>query len=181
MTTPQPAALPECIAHVEDWPNDRTPIGLVWDVDPKSLPVGTKLYALQSQPAADFAWPEPEPATVADVLAGIAEVERLMGRPAAEACRQLVAPHIEQPAAAGRFNGSAAEYTDRFRSTHKRVTTPGARVKRRHEIADAQISVLQSVIEELRRKARETPAWERGYFSSITSLEQQVALIQSNR
>ena len=50
-TTP---AMPEHIAHVEDWPDDRTSIGLVWDVDPKSVPVGTKLYALatlQAQPA----------------------------------------------------------------------------------------------------------------------------------
>lgn len=55
MNDAKTAALPECIAHVEDWPDDRTPIGLVWDVDPKSVPVGTKLYALaalQSQPAA---------------------------------------------------------------------------------------------------------------------------------
>ena len=78
MTTTQPAALPERIAHVEDWPDDRTPIGLVWDVDPASVPVGTKLYALaalQPQPAAAV--------SDAQIMGCIAEHEVYQGRPGA--------------------------------------------------------------------------------------------------
>lgn len=49
--------------------------------------------------------------------------------------------------------------------------------KRRKQIIDAQVSALQRAIEDIRKKARETPAWANGYHSAITSIELQIQLL----
>ncbi len=49
-----------------------------------------EICRIDAQPAAEFAWPEPEPATAADLLDGINEVERLMGRPNLSPVEQLL-------------------------------------------------------------------------------------------
>jgi hypothetical protein len=50
----------------------------------------------------------------------------------------------------------------------KRRQTPSSK---RKEISDAQIAVLEKVAKAIRNKARETPAWARGYFSAVTTIE----------
>ena len=53
----------------------------------------------------------------------------------------------------------------------RRRTTPAAK---RQEIAAAQIAALEQAIAEIRRKAREMPAWAHGYNSAITTIELEI-------
>lgn len=51
--------------------------------------------------------------------------------------------------------------------------------KRRTEIRDAQIAALNEAITEIRRKAREMPAWAHGYNSAITAIELQIERVRA--
>lgn len=77
------------------------------------------------------------------------------------------------------FRGTAGEITKRLLPL-PRPEEPGpkARKSARRAIATAQREVLQACIADIRRKARDTPAWAKGYNSAITAIEQQLAQIK---
>ncbi|KEH14652.1 hypothetical protein GY15_04280 [Delftia sp. 670] len=81
--------------------------------------------------------------------------------------------------AAPHFRGTAGEITARLLQ-RPRDPAPGpkARKNQRRAIAAAQREVLQACIADIRRKARDTPAWAKGYNSAITAIEQQLAQIK---
>ncbi|MPT55023.1 hypothetical protein [Delftia sp.] len=77
------------------------------------------------------------------------------------------------------FRGTAAEITKRlFPLPRPRKPGPKARRNQRLAIAAAQREVLQACIADIRRKARETPAWAKGLNSAITTIELQLAQIK---
>lgn len=55
---------------------------------------------------------------------------------------------------------------------------PAARVRRRTEIAEAQVSALTQAIAAIRARQRAMPAWHHGYESAVTAIELQIAAIQ---
>ena len=74
---------------------------------------------------------------------------------------------------------------DAINSLHKSMGigvrgTPKSRVTQRREVAAAQVEALESVLADIRRKARETPAWAAAYNSAATSVELKIAHIKSN-
>ncbi|UCV00267.1 hypothetical protein [Acidovorax radicis] len=60
------------------------------------------------------------------------------------------------------------------RPVKKTRTTPS---KKRRELVDAQVAALRAAIEDIRNKARETPAWAHGYNSAITAIESRIQLL----
>ncbi|WP_416820654.1 hypothetical protein [Delftia tsuruhatensis] len=77
------------------------------------------------------------------------------------------------------FRGTAGEITKRlFPLPRPEEPGPKARKSARRAIAAAQREVLQACISDIRRKARDTPAWAKGYNSAITAIEQQLAQIK---
>lgn len=52
-----------------------------------------------------------------------------------------------------------------------KVETPASRVKARRAAKEAKVQALQEAITRIKGQAREMPAWEKGYFSAITSIE----------
>ncbi len=74
---------------------------------------------------------------------------------------------------------TAAEINARlFPVARSKEPGPKARKSARRAIAAAQREVLQACIADIRRKARDTPAWAKGYNSAITAIEQQLAQIK---
>ena len=77
------------------------------------------------------------------------------------------------------FRGTATEITARLLPrTRDPAPGPKARKNQRQAIAAAQREVLQACIADIRRKAREAPAWAKGYNSAITTIELQLAQIK---
>lgn len=60
-----------------------------------------------------------------------------------------------------------------------KVQTAASRSKARSETKDAKVAALNEAIQRIRAQAREMPAWERGYFSAITSIELLVKEIEA--
>lgn len=60
------------------------------------------------------------------------------------------------------------------RPVKKTRATPS---QRRRELVDAQVVALRAAIEDIRGKARETPAWAHGYNSAITAIELRIQLL----
>jgi hypothetical protein len=56
--------------------------------------------------------------------------------------------------------------------------TPAARVKFRREIAATKRDVLRDVLTDIRRKAREIPAWAHGLNAAATSVEIAISRIE---
>ena len=75
--------------------------------------------------------------------------------------------------------GTAGEYTTRFLASipkaPKRTTLTA---KQRKAVADEKVAMLQEVLADIRRKARETPAWAHGLNAAATSVELQIAAIK---
>lgn len=77
------------------------------------------------------------------------------------------------------FRGTAGEITKRlFPLPRPEEPGPKARKSARRAIAAAKREILHACIADIRRKARDTPAWAKGYNSAITAIEQQLAQIK---
>lgn len=74
--------------------------------------------------------------------------------------------------------GTAKELHSLFKPQAK---SSAGRVAQRRAVVDAQVAALESCIEDIRRKARETPAWAHGLNSAVTSIELQIATLKANR
>lgn len=75
--------------------------------------------------------------------------------------------------------GTAKEISDYFRSQipakAKRTTLTSAQ---RKAVADEKAALLQEVLADIRRKAREIPAWAHGLNAAATSVEVQIAKVK---
>lgn len=61
-------------------------------------------------------------------------------------------------------------------SPKRRASTPA---QKRRLATKEKIELLERLAAEIRNKARETPAWSKGYFSAIATIEMEIQRIRN--
>lgn len=90
-----------------------------------------------------------------------------------------VAQHTPAHRRGESLRGTAAQIHASLLPVAKPVRAPT--VKRRRELVEAQIEALSRAIVDIRRKARETPAWAHGYDSAVTTIELQIDALRAGK